>query len=114
MKFTVPLVPPSVNHYKMPRRGGRGYYLTPEAIAFKVAVGVYGRSATTYHCATAIQIRIFLGKGQKGDIDNFAKVVLDGIKEAGLISTDARVEDLRLQKFRDEANPRTEIEVKAI
>jgi crossover junction endodeoxyribonuclease RusA len=114
ISFTVPLVPPSVNHYKKPRKFGRGFYVTKEAIAFKEAVALLGRNTKLVAEAYSVVIGIFLGHAQKGDIDNFCKVVLDGLVFAGIIHSDAAITELTLRKGRDAKNPRTEIQVKAL
>ena len=114
VSFTVPLVPPSVNHYKKPRMGGRGYYIADEALAFFKAVAIFGRGQTVEAESYEVGLQIFLGKRGKGDADNFAKVCLDGLVRAGIIRTDAGIQKLTIEKFRDWANPRTEITVKAI
>jgi Holliday junction resolvase RusA-like endonuclease len=114
VRFTVPLIPPSVNHYKKPRGRGYGFYVTKEAEAFKAEVArcCGGHSVTSERYQ--VSIRIFLGGGQRGDIDNFAKVTLDSLTAAGVIESDARVDQLEMFKARDAKNPRTEIEVKAL
>lgn len=58
-----------------------------------------------------LQVRIYLGHGQKGDGDNFWKVIADGLVEAGVIHSDAAVTRWVLELDRDKANPRTEITV---
>lgn len=112
--ITVPLVPPSVNHYKKPRRGGYGYYVTKEAQAFKQAVGVCaGRQRALVGVRRyEVEVHIYLGAGDRGDVDNFGKVVLDGLQESGVIHSDAAVTDLILRKRRDRQEPRTEITVR--
>jgi Holliday junction resolvase RusA-like endonuclease len=114
LHITVPGTPVSVNHYKKPRRYGRGYYVTKEAEAFKQAIvaAVAGRSLSAK--AFAVEVAFHLGNGQRGDVDNFAKCVLDGLVLAGAIHSDAAVTDLRLTKARDRERPRTEITVRAI
>jgi len=115
--ITVPLVPPSVNHYKVPCRMGHGrVFVTSQAKAFKAAIALLGKDQphfagkkTTYR----VEVGIYLGAKQKGDIDNFCKVVLDGLKDAGIIHTDAAIVDLIVSKRRDYDNPRTEIDVYA-
>jgi len=111
--FTVPLVPPSVNHYKMRTRKGVTF-VSKEAKAFKNAVCICGRGFAVEAEAYEVTVRIFLGSGKRGDIDNFLKCTLDGIVEAGVIQTDAAITLLHAEKYRDKANPRTEITVKAI
>lgn len=113
VSFTVPLVPPSVNHYKMRTRKGVTF-VSKEAKAFKEAVAIYGRGlhveAEAYHVTT----RIFLGVGQRGDVDNFLKCALDGLAAAHIIRSDAAVQKITAEKFRDRENPRTEFTIEAI
>lgn len=108
--FTVPAVPPSVNHYVKHTRTGR-HYVTGEGTAFKEWVGTASRGMQIRWESYGVMIHIFLGAGQKGDIDNFPKCVLDGLKDYGVIDSDARVTRLVLEKFRDIKNPRTFIEI---
>ena len=82
LSFTVPLVPPSLNHYVRHTMKGRRY-VTAEAEAFKAAVAIHlnGRflRGKRFYCS----LRIVLGKKGRGDVDNFPKLVLDGLAEAG-------------------------------
>jgi Holliday junction resolvase RusA-like endonuclease len=102
-----------VNHYRGLRRGGKGFYVKEEAKAYKAAVAVL---APKDHVPEPYRVRIeiYLGPGQRGDVDNFAKVVLDGLVGAGVLRSDAAVEELTISKARDRNNPRTEIEVTQI
>ena len=110
VSFTVPLVPPTVNHYVKHTRNGR-HYVTAQAKAFKAAVGLLARERRASVDARwyEVEAHIFLGAGQKGDADNFGKVLLDSLQEAGVIRSDAAVTDLILRKRRDRNAPRTEI-----
>jgi Holliday junction resolvase RusA-like endonuclease len=114
ISFTVPLVPPSVNHYKKPRGRGK-WYVTGEAQAFKDAVALFARGKRVIAKTYAVDILIYLGANAKGDIDNYAKVVLDGLKDAGVIHSDAAVTVLHMRKARcgpsAADHPRTEIYV---
>lgn len=108
--FSIPLIPPSVNHYKVPKASGRGFYVTAEAKAFKAAVASLTRgsvNAKWYEVTSTI----YLGKAAKGDADNFNKVILDSLVEARIITTDARVKPQVIPE-RDWSNPRTEIHIK--
>ncbi|HEX3156774.1 MAG TPA: RusA family crossover junction endodeoxyribonuclease [Candidatus Angelobacter sp.] len=111
--FTVPLVPPSVNHYVKHTRSGR-HYVTKEAKAFKAATGIFARGKHVSSSWYEVEIAIFLAKGQRGDGDNFGKCVLDSLVAAGVIHSDAAVKKVSITKDRDWENPRTEITVKAI
>lgn len=112
--FTVPLVPPSVNHYVKHTRDGR-HYVTKEAKAFKEAVWACsprGRRKFKRTQEYFADLWIFLGKGQRLDADNGPKCVFDGLKEAGLIHSDAKIKDYGVHIRRDWKQPRTEITIK--
>lgn len=103
MKFTVPLLPPSVNHYKNPRRGG-GWYRSPEACTYVDAVAIFARNAGCERITGnyfVIDLTFYLGpkrnRGQN-DLDNYSKVALDALVRCGVIKNDARVFDLHLHK----------------
>lgn len=122
IRFTVPLTPPSVNHYKVPFWNAReqriDYRITPEASAFLAAIAVLagGRSITPHskrdqlRLRYALHVRVVLGKGERGDGDNFWKCIADGLQGAGVIHSDARVRVWALEvDDEDRQNPRTEI-----
>lgn len=110
--ITVPLTPPSVNSYVRHSRGG--HYVTKEAEAFKEAIGVLCRRQRIRGKAYKVEIWIYLGRKQRGDIDNFAKLVLDGLVSADVLDTDAKIVNLHLYKRRDNAKPRTEMVIEVI
>lgn len=112
ISFTVPLIPPSANHYVKHTRKGK-HYVTAKAKAFKEAVAIFGKDAHLSHKRYQVDIHLYLPKGMRGDIDNFAKVTLDSLVSAGIIDSDAGIEALHMHKFRDPNNPRTEITVRA-
>jgi Holliday junction resolvase RusA-like endonuclease len=114
LSLVIPMTPVSVNHYKKPRRGGFGYFVTKEAKAFKQAVALVARKRSVQADSYKVSILIALGKGQKGDLDNFSKLALDSLVDAGVIHSDAAICELFMQKIRDILNPRTEITVEAL
>src|SRR5262245_22148255 len=101
MTFTVPLIPPSVNHYKKPSRRG-GFYVTAEAQAYIDAVCLLSRGLKVTGDAYRIGISFYLGPPKQHlgrfDLDNFAKVAIDALVKAGCIRNDARIFDLYLVK----------------
>ena len=112
VSIVVPLVPPTVNHYVKHTRNGR-HYVTKEAKAFKEAVALFARRQRIMEAdAYEVEAHVYLGHGQRGDVDNFGKCLLDSLQAAGVITSDARVTDLILRKRRDVRYPRTEITVR--
>lgn len=112
VRISIPLIPPSVNHYK--RTSGGRYFVTKEAVAFMDAIALLRRGQSITAKFYTVAADIFLGFGKRGDVDNFAKCILDGLVKAGVIHSDAAVEELTLRKHRDRGNPRTEIVVRGI
>ena len=85
VRFTVPLVPPSVNHYKVRFRNGRTV-VSKEALGFKEAVALCSRDAGRCEGKTFyLSLRVILGRKDRGDVDNFPKLCLDGLAEAGVL-----------------------------
>jgi Holliday junction resolvase RusA-like endonuclease len=113
ISFSVPAVPPSVNHYLLRARNRQHYFVSPEAEQFKDLVLAIANSKKLVirwrHYG--VEVSIFLGKKQKGDLDNFAKVTLDSLVYSAIIDSDAKITNLRMSKSRDIANPRTVISV---
>jgi Holliday junction resolvase RusA-like endonuclease len=124
--FTVPyLIPPSGNHYRVPcvfrdlyGKTRRGFKVTPEAKAYKEAVAVFARGRTVappdaLKKKTAYDVRmvVVLGRGQRGDEDNFHKVGIDALISAGVIHSDAYAHCV-CDVIRDQRDkPRTEYTV---
>lgn len=117
---TVPLTPPSVNHYKEPiifRSRGKAHISfkeTDEAKVFKMIFRSCAAGKTvapwdarerrrTFYVLTAT---VYLGPGQRGDGDNFWKCLADAAHEAGVIHSDAAVINWHLYKRRADS-PRT-------
>ena len=102
LHFSVPLLPPSVNHYKRPARGG-GFYRAAECVAFDDAVAVFSGKVMVTGNFYAVEIFFFLGPEKakrlsSNDLDNFSKVSLDALVRARVIKTDGRILDLHLHK----------------
>ncbi len=109
LRFSVPLIPPSVNHYKQPKARG-GYYITAEAKAFIDAVPVFARPAApkswpwwgvdpkTAHGKPArlfyeveLTFHIHRPRYLAGDSDNLEKVAFDALTTCGAITDDRYV-----------------------
>jgi Holliday junction resolvase RusA-like endonuclease len=82
LSFTIPLVPVSVNHYKVRTRKGHTY-VTEEARDFKEALAIFARGGFVEGKSFYVSLTITLGEGDRGDVDNFSKLVLDGLAECG-------------------------------
>ena len=116
VRITIPFTPPSVNGYVRHSRGR--HYVTRDSIAFKEAIAFYAiafgdRRPCMDAKRYAVTVDIYQAKGERGDIDNYPKCVLDGLKGV-VFKSDAMVKRLLITLDRDVANPRTEITVEAL
>ena len=110
--FTVPAVPPSLNHYTGQRKGG-GRYKKPAADAYGFLV--LNEWAKKYHeqvkaTAYSLDIVIQLRKGRKGrqpDLDGMAKLAIDALVQCGIIQDDVRVTKLAMEKRQGESDSTT-------
>jgi hypothetical protein len=124
--FSVPLVPQSVNHYKVPtvyRKGVtfiRSFRLTNEAKAFKAAVAVFNQGRTVAPATASerrkvryeVKVDIYLGKGQRLDADNSGKLICDSLVDCGCIHSDAFVAPFIVTPHKDQRwNPHTEFQI---
>ena len=111
IKFTVPVIPPSVNHYIQHTRSGI-HYRTDEAESFAALVAISAGAWRGRRLeAEEVDLFINLGPGQRGDLDNFPKVVLDSLVRCGVIRSDATITELNVRKARAEVAS-TEITVR--
>ena len=127
VRIVVPLTPPGVNHYVKHTRSGR-HYVTGEATAFKKTLALCAIGKVAVGKQFAVEATVYMAAKQKGDVDGFGKLILDGLADAGVFYkvnrkmpydtgnhlSDAHVTDLTLRKRRDADNPRTEIIVRAL
>jgi crossover junction endodeoxyribonuclease RusA len=110
-------IPPSVNTYVRHTRNG-AHYRTDKAKSFADELALKCTpSSRVYGVAFEVEISITLGPHEKGDIDNFPKVVLDSIARRGMFRnmkgepmSDSHVTRLTVSKERGERS-HTMIEV---
>ena len=115
IKIIIPMEPVGVNMYVRHTRSGR-HYKTPEAISFEQIGAIACRGLAVSAKEYSVTINVYQGAKKKGDLDNFAKVVIDLLATNGVLldkkgkrSTDAHVTELHMTKQRDRNNPRTEV-----
>ena len=83
--ITIPLTPPSVNHYTS--HGGGFHRKSVEAKAWESAFPLFSQKQyVVSDCQRfSVTLDIFLGPNERGDSDNFPKCVLDCIAKAGML-----------------------------
>jgi Holliday junction resolvase RusA-like endonuclease len=121
LTLVIQIEPPSANHYKKFRVIGKhaSWYLTKEAKEWHAAVHdhsrcYYGIDPMVSGDAHEITYTVYQGSGSRGDVDNYAKCILDSLVKAGVLKSDASVVSLHAHKVRDRSNPRTEIHIRSI
>ena len=101
ISFRVPLLPPSVNHYKSPRKGG-GWFVSKEAKAFIEAVQLLAPK-TSIPRGSLIEVRVkyFIQRQNflRVDLDNLGKLTFDSPVKAALISDDRYIKRIEAEKF---------------
>lgn len=114
VKLVILKTPPSVNNYVRHTRWGQ-HYKTSEARIFETYValawketGFIAPKAKLY----GISIMLYMGHGKRLDIDNAPKVLIDSLVKVGAIESDALVNHLVIEKYRDRERPRTEVEIR--
>jgi crossover junction endodeoxyribonuclease RusA len=120
LRLTVPMVPPSGNHYKkfrvMPTANGKhvpSWYHTADAKVWweEVALIAAGRRITG--TSLEVQYIVYLPTRRKADVDNFAKCIFDALTRASVIDDDSLVDDFHGHRRYDPLRPRTVIVVKS-
>jgi Holliday junction resolvase RusA-like endonuclease len=113
LNFSVPLIPPSVNHYKV-----RRFYNSPEAKAFIDAVCIFSHKQAVGGKFYEVDLTYYLPENQiwKCDSDNFEKVSFDALKTAGVISDDRYIVSHHNHKraVKDPRDARTEYTVRGM
>jgi len=120
VSFTIPLLPPSVNHY-VTHQGGK-HFKSAEAKAWERDFPLFSKGQFVNGETFMVTIILTPGAKQKGDIDNYSKLVLDCIAKAGMLRnlkgqklTDAAIKSLHIELIEDRKNgPKTEITIERL
>lgn len=98
MRIALP-IPPSVNHYWKPRRGG-GIYVCSEGKAYRhIALSAANfRRIQPVEPFVGVDIVFVPSDRRLRDIDNIQKCLLDSLQFAGFYENDSKVIDLRIRK----------------
>lgn len=93
--FAVPLLPPSVNHYK-----NGGHFLTRESKAYIDALAIFSRKLPVDGDFYEIDIDFHIVEREflRWDLDNFQKVAIDALTKCDVIRDDRFIVALKLHK----------------
>ena len=115
LKIIVPLTPPSQNHYMcyrvVPMNGKHqvAAYPAKEAKAWWAAVANCSDGKMLEAVKYEVAYVVYQGSGERGDVDNYSKCILDALVKASVIDSDHKVFAIHGYKLRDRESPRTEI-----
>lgn len=110
-RIELPL-PPSANRYW--RYTSTGVYVTEEAQNYKAGVMLRARCTNMrpYAGNVAVYVHVYRQQ-QRGDLDNYAKVLCDSLNGAAY-NDDSQVVELHMFRHDDKRNPRVEVEIREV
>lgn len=120
LTLSVSRTPPSVNHYMKQRVATiNGHstvmtYPSREAKDWWKAVHAAWFGQTLKADGFEVAYVVYQGPNERGDVDNYAKCILDALVKAEVIDSDHKVTALHAYKVRDRTNPRTEIFIRPV
>ena len=94
--------------------GKRTVHKSKAAVAWResAALQLRAQRGRTAPVATDCAVTLHIYRAvNAGDVDNFAKVILDAMQDAGVLDNDRHVAELHLYRHTDKARPRVEITV---
>ena len=114
MKLTLSGNPISTNN--LYRHIGNRVYMTQKGKDLKeqYAWEIYSQEKETFDGLVEVEITYYFGNRRKNDIDNFSKVILDSITDAGIWEDDSQIAKMTIIKKYDKENPRIEIQIGGI
>jgi Holliday junction resolvase RusA-like endonuclease len=121
LKFTIPGIPVPCARARIYRNHGRTHGVTEKKTeAYEKLVALCARSAMARtrwvvggRGPFSTTIRVYRA-ARRGDSDNFAKGVKDGLTQAGVWEDDRYVEHLVVWLYVDKVKPRVEVEVRQL
>ena len=95
-----------------PRKGRHGFYTPRRTQAAEAEVAWYAHiTGARFDGPVRVELDFY---GGRGDVDNFGKLVLDGLQKGGLLRNDNQVMELAIRKHPAAGNPRTIVRVSVL
>lgn len=105
-------LPPSANRYWRSYRGR--VTVSEDAKTYKRGVAMAATHAGLRPFTGPVAVYLHVYRARKvGDLDNFAKVTLDALRGVAY-QDDDQITELHLWRHDDKANPRVEVEIRAV
>lgn len=107
--FVLPY-PPTLNHLFSTNRSGKRF-LTNEGRSYKQNAAAMAFMAGVRRLSGPIKVSLKAYRPRKsGDLDNLAKLVLDGMKGIAW-NDDSQIVEIHMYRFDDPKNPRLELKI---
>lgn len=99
-------VPTGIAAWERPVEGARGRFTPKKVLESERAIGIYALAAGVRRMGKArIGVHVLIAIGTRGDVDNRAKTVLDGLEKAGIVDNDEQVDDLACRRVLPPGSP---------
>ena len=105
-------LPPSANRYW--RKFGGRMVVSPAAKAYKQGAWLQAQHAGLHPFGGTVAVYLHVYRAiRRGDLDNFAKIVLDALCGVAY-QDDEQIVELHAYRYDDKANPRVEVEIRQV
>lgn len=105
--------PPSVNHYWR-RNKGPGMHISAEGQHFRTNVAMASGGTAGVYGRVAVQVIAYPPDLRARDLDNLLKSLLDALQHAGMIESDALIDDLHITRSERVPGGRVDVVITAM
>lgn len=113
-RFSIPGIPPSVNHCYVNRWNGRGKVYNRQAEDYFDEMALAAAQLPEIAGNVKVEYALYFPNRIVRDPGNFEKVLSDGLQRAGVLANDKQIRDVRAYDAGiDRENPRVEVMIMA-